>query len=60
LKAKFLAPSLSLPNFNKAFQIECDTSEICIGAILTQEKQPIAYFNEKLNGITLNCPTYDK
>jgi hypothetical protein len=25
-----------------------------------QEKWPIAYFSEKLNGAALNCPTYDK
>ena len=25
-----------------------------------QEKRPIAYFSEKLNGVTLNYPTYDK
>ena len=25
-----------------------------------QEKRPIAYFSEKLNGATLNYPTYDK
>ena len=24
-----------------------------------QEKQPIAYFSEKLNGAALNYPTYD-
>ena len=25
-----------------------------------KEKQPIAYFSEKLNGAALNYPTYDK
>ena len=25
-----------------------------------QEKRPIAYFSEKLNGAALNYPTYDK
>jgi hypothetical protein len=25
-----------------------------------QEKQPIAYFSEKLNGAALNYPIYDK
>ncbi|RVW71686.1 Transposon Ty3-I Gag-Pol polyprotein [Vitis vinifera] len=28
--------------------------------LITEEKQPIAYFSEKLNGATLNYPTYDK
>jgi len=61
LKSKLIsAPLLSLPDFNNAFEIECDALRIGIGAILMQEKQPIAYFSEKLNGATLNYPTYDK
>jgi hypothetical protein len=61
LKAKLIsAPLLSLPNFTKTFEIECDTSKLDIKVILLQQKRPITYFSENLNGSILNYPTYDK
>ena len=54
------APLLSLPNFDKAFEIECDASRTKIGVVLMQDSKPITYFSEKLSGAALNYPTYDK
>jgi hypothetical protein len=61
LKSKLISTLLlSLPDFNKTFEIECDASRIGIRVVLMQEKRPITYFGEKLNGAALNYPTYDK
>ena len=54
------APLLALPNFDLAFEIECDASGIGIGAVLMQNQRPISYFSEKLSGAPLKYPTYDK
>jgi hypothetical protein len=49
-----------LSDFQKTFQVKCDASEFAIGAVLSQDDRPIAYFSEKLNEAKVKYSTYDK
>ncbi|XP_039011886.1 uncharacterized protein LOC120140986 [Hibiscus syriacus] len=48
------------PEEDRASQQRMGNRGVGIGAVLSQGGSPIAYLSEKLSGVILNYPTYDK
>jgi hypothetical protein len=51
---------LALPDFNKNFLLECDTSGKIIEVVLMQEECMLAFTNKKLCDRNLDKSTYEK
>ena len=53
-------PVLSLPDLQQHFEIETDSSDYVVDAVLTQHGNPVAYHSETLLDAIHKYPTYDK
>jgi len=49
---------LALLNFSKPFVIQSDASGIAMGAVLSQDQRPIAFFSKKLCSRMMQASTY--
>ena len=51
---------LLFPDLSKPFDVQCDASGECVGAVLNQEGHAIAYESKRLQGAEKTASTYEK
>ncbi|GJS19026.1 retrotransposon-related protein [Tanacetum coccineum] len=59
-QAMISASVLRLPNFSKEFTLEIDASEVGLGAVLLQERHPVAFLSKTLSTKHQLMSTYEK
>ncbi|KAL0552392.1 hypothetical protein IC582_011501 [Cucumis melo] len=59
-KAMMSLPVLALPMFDKPFEIETDASGYSVGAVLIQNKRPIAFYSHTLAIRDRGRPVYER
>ena len=51
---------VTLPQYNKPFDVQTDASKKQIGAYISQEGKPLAFFSRKMNPAQLKYPVGEK
>ena len=51
---------LVYPDFNKPFVIHTDASKVQLGAVISQNNKPIAFYSRKLNPAQVNYTTTER
>lgn len=53
------AQIIALLDFSQVFELHCDACKLGIGAVLSQQGRPIAFFSEKISSSRARYSTYD-